>query len=178
MTGRRAQAVLLLAAVLLVTGGVAGVRWWTTPDAFGGTGAFESAPLPVDRASITTTVGGPSSAFDGEVVHVDRLEPVFGTGTAAAAATFGLCVPREGAMFIGAVRSTRTECREVLPVEPDQRVVLSPRPDEPYLVVTIEPTRPGRTTLEHVDVTYRRGAAHLWQRGTQRVRVATTVVAR
>ena len=47
-----------------------------------------------------------------------------------------------------------------------------------YLVLTVTPTRPGRVTVDRVDVSYALGADHLWRRGTEPVGMDITITAR
>lgn len=174
---RGALAVAVVAAVIV--GGVVGWRWWSSPGAFAATGvAGEVGARPLEGAAFTLAVGQPSRQYDGEVVHVDRVEVVLAGGSVPVTTEVGLCVPLPGADPFYVLDDVSASCEEVRPLEVGQRLVLAPGATEPYLVVEVRPAEPGRVAVTGVDVTYRRGADHLWQRGTQRLDVDLVATAR
>ena len=164
-------------AIVVVAG--LGARWWTHPTIFGGLGdSYVSLPLPVADAALSTTVIFPQVDGEPETVTIERLHGVFSKNTANATATFSICHLREGEDPIGAVHDPETYCQDIVPVEAGASFHHGVAPDSDYLFVTIAPTTAGVAHLVRVDVRYKRGAGHLYQQGTESIRVDRKVTTR
>jgi hypothetical protein len=188
VTGRQSASVLrspkVRVAVALAVPAIAviaglGVHWWTHPAIFGGLGdSYVSPPLPVAEAALSTTVIFPRVDGEPETVTIERLDAVFSKNTANATATFSVCHLGEGEDPIGAVHDPETHCRDIRPFDAGTSFHHGVAPDSDYLFVTITPTTAGVAHLARVDVQYERGASHLYQQGTESVRVDRKVTTR
>ena len=164
--------------MVLVVVAALGVRWWTHPTVFGGLGdGYRADPRPVERAAMSTTVIFPKVGGDPETVTIDDLRAVFTANTADAAATFGVCHMSAGEDPIGAVHDPADTCADSEAFEKGMTLRHGVAPDSDYLFVTITPTRAGVAHLVRVEVTYHRDATHLWQRGTESIRVDRQITA-
>ncbi len=169
------MAVAVVAVLALL---VLGVRWWTHPAIFGDLGdGFASRPLPVSEAALSSTVIFPEVDGDLETVTLDSVRALFSKNTAEARATFSICHLREGESPILAVHDPETYCQDIEPFEAGASFRHGVAPDSDYLFVTIAPTTAGVAHLAQVEVQYARGASHLYQRGTEEIRVDRKVTA-
>lgn len=168
-----------MAGVVLVVAGVVAWRWWTQPTVFTGLGdSYKSDPLPLEDAALSTTVIFPKVNGANEQVTIEGLTATFSDNTAKADASFWLCHMASGEDPIGAVHDPGSVCSDIEAFEPPMRFNHGIAPDSDYLFVTITPTRRGIAHLESVDVDYRRSRDHLYQHGTQTIRVNRSVTAR
>ena len=166
-------------AVVVVAALGFGLHWWTHPTAFESLGdSYSSDPLPVSDAALSTTVVFPRVDEEPETVTIHGLHAVFATNTANATATFSICHMAPGEEPIGAVHAPDTVCHDIEPAKPGSSLHLGVAPDSDYLFVTAAPTTPGVAHLTRVELDYSRGTAHLYQRGTQSIRVDRTITAR
>lgn len=171
--------VLSVAAALVVVGVVAASRWWTHPSLFEDHGAsFGARPVSVARAALTVAVTFPSDEGGPRVVDFRGARARLGTDTARSQTTFAICSPHGTGDIIGAVRGDLDEwCRDVRPLAGDRMTLTSGRGSD-YVVLTIRPTRPGRTRIEGVDLDYSLGRDGWYRRGRDTVAVDFTVRAR
>lgn len=166
-------AVAVLAVIVVV--GFA-VRWWTHPTVFGGLGdSYISQPRPLATAALSTTVIFPKVEGEPEIVTIDSAEAVFSKNTAKATATFSICHLGPEEDPIGAVHDPDEFCRDIVPLEAGAQFRHGVAPDSDYLFVTIEPSSVGVARLARVEIQYKRGARHLYQRGTESIRVARKI---
>lgn len=176
---RRNMILASVLAVVLVVAVVMAWRWWTHPTAFSGLGdSYRSAPLRLDEAALSTTVIFPKVSGSDETITIDGLDAVFANNSAEADATFWLCHMAPGEDPIGAVHDPGSSCNEIEAFKPAMRFQHGVAPDSDYLFVTITPTRRGVAHLATVDIDYRRTGDHLWQRGTQTIKVDRRITVR
>ncbi|MBZ5734452.1 hypothetical protein K8Z61_08075 [Nocardioides sp. TRM66260-LWL] len=165
--GARRRLVGAALAVLLAVAGWGGWVWShprLLPD-LAGTVAL-SAPT-ASGGSLATTMVYPTG--DRETLVLESLRPVLDEPEApGVGVAFAIChrLPDEDPP--GAARDAAEHCRDLEPVHLPMRFVRGP---DDLLVLTLTASRPGQVHVTGVDVGYRRSAAHLWQRGVQRVRV-------
>ncbi len=167
-----------VAVLAVLVGAVSFLRWWTHPTVFGGLGdSFAtSGPRPVADAALSTTVVFPRVDGEPETVTIDRAEAVFAANTAEATVSFSICHLGADEDPIGSVDRPEKYCADVVPLEPGARFRHGV-PDSDYLFATIAPTRAGVAHLAEIELTYQRGAGHLYQRGTETIRVDRKVTA-
>lgn len=171
-------AVVVVVVAALVTGVVLGVRWWTHPDLFGDLGARSVAvSRPIDRATLHVAVTFPSVEERDEVQLSFRdVEAHFSSNSARTEAKFWLC---SGESSIGVVRGRlEKHCPDARRIERGTRMTYSSAPDSDHVVVTLRPTRPGRSRLHQVDLDYSMGAGGFYRRGTESIDLDVTVRAR
>lgn len=168
------------AAVLAIAvAGGFGAWWWTHPTAFRDLGdSFALQPRPVDEAVLSTTVIFPKVDGEPETVTIDSLGPVFSKNTARATAAFSICHLSPGEDPIGAAHDPAEFCQDLEPFEAGASFRHGVEPDSDYLLVTLVPATAGVARLARVEIGYRLGADHLYQRGTQSIRVDRKVTAR
>lgn len=155
---------------LLVMAGL-GVRWWTHPTAFGNLGdSVIGMARPVEEAALSTTVIFPQVEGRPETIRITGLRAVFRRNTARATATFSICHMTAGEDPIGSVQHPEDSCADIEPVDDEASFLHGVHPASDYLFVTITPTVRGVAHLARVEVTYERGARHLFQRGTESIR--------
>lgn len=168
-----------IAGVLVLVLAGLGLRWWTHPTLFGGLGdTFFAKPRPVAEASLSSTVIFPNVHDAEETITFKNFKAVFSNNTAEAKATFSICHLSAGEMPIGAVHDPEEYCRDIVPAGAGAAFHYDRYPDGDYLFVTITPTRAGAARLARVEVTYARGRQHLYQRGTESIRVDRKVTAK
>lgn len=168
-------------AVALLAGLVTGIRWWTQPEALRLTGGgFRAAPVPLERSALHVAVSSPRTGGGTETVSLRAASAQVSHDSAESRISFTICRPRSRGDVIGAVRGDLDRwCRATEPLgETDVAMTVGPRPTGDYLVVTVAPTRPGRTRITSVEVNYARGWRGLLQRGSDRVALDLTVRAR
>ncbi len=141
-----------MVAALLVAAVFVGWHRWTHPSIFTGLGdTYASPPLPVGKASISTTVILPKVDGEGEEVTIEGLSADFSSNSAERRCRSG--VPHDAAADpIGAVRDPRPFCEDIEAFEPPMSFDYGVAPRSDYLFVTITPTRPGEAHLASVTV--------------------------
>lgn len=171
---------VLAATVAVAALLVLGVRWWTHPTLFDSLGdSVTLKPRPVARAAVSTTVVFPRTEGESiEKVTLNDLDAVFRTNTAKAQVSYAICRMSAGEDPVLAVGNAGRFCSNLEPFESGARLNLGVDPDSDYLLATVTPTRPGVAHLTQVRLTYALDRSHLWQRGTQTVRVDRKVTAR
>ena len=174
-TGHRRRTLLLAAALVVVlAAAVVGYRWWTSPTVFEGSGSsFRGDPVPLRRAALSTTVVYPDE--DRGTLTLRGAEPHLPVDTARSDVSFVVCdVGPSG--VLGAGRGPLAPyCSEPQTFGNGDEAMLT---RDQIVLMTITPTRPGRTTVQAVTFDYVTGRDHLWRRGEQRVRVGLTTQAR
>ena len=128
-------------------------------------------------AALSTTVIFPRVDGEPESVTIDRLQAVFYKNTANATATFSICHLGAGEDPIGAVHDPESFCQNIVPVQAGASFHYGAAPDSDYLFVTITATTAGVAHLARVEIRYERGASHLYQQGTESIRVDRKVTA-
>ena len=171
---RHGRLLVVVLAVLALTVGVWGLRWWTHPDVFGagvGVGSFSAAPQPVATSRLTFGVLLPPG--DGSRTTVTfRGTPVmnFATNTARATATFSVChrPPEPQGTFIGISKGLGNhECTRLDPIVAGT-TLRYPSPAE-YVIATITPTRPGKVLATGADFDYSLDRSGWYRRGNDHV---------
>lgn len=166
-------------AVVLVAGGVWAGHWWTHPTAFrteGYGGSFVMDPRPLqDFPGLLTT--GPL-ATDSETVTLGDVRHAWRSNETGSRLEVYVCTsPQDGGWF-GPWSRTDSRydrlCSDLRPAVPGTTMRLGPEGGD-QLVYRVSPRREGRSELDWIEVTYRRGAAHLFQRGTQRIEERSTI---
>lgn len=169
---------ITVSVLVVVMATVIGVRWWTHPTLFGDLGdSFASDPLPAAEASLSAAVTFPQVDGEPETVTIDGATAVFSQNTAEATATFSICHLGAGEDPILVAHDPARYCQDIQPLEAGATFHHGHAPDSDYLLITITPTTDGVAHLARIDVAYRRGASHLYQRGTESIRVDRKVTA-
>lgn len=182
-TGRGPGAVLavvLVVTALVVIGVLAG-RWWTSPTVFRDRGdSFTADPVPLSEAALSMAVTFPSRDDQNRVVTFRDARAHFAVNSAAARATFSICTPGRRDDLIGVVKAGDLPefCSRVRPLVPGARMAQTSDAHGDYVVMTLRPRRPGRLTVDRVDLDYALGWERLHQQGTQPVGLAVTLTAR
>lgn len=161
--------------------GVLAGRWWTSPSVFRDRGdSFTADPVPLSEAALSTAVTFPSRDDEDRVVTFSDARAHFTVNSAAARATFAICTPARADDLIGFVKADDLPefCSRVRPLVPGTRMTQTSDRHGDYVVMTLHPRRPGRLTVDRVDLDYALGWERLRQRGTQAVRLAVTLTAR
>ncbi len=168
-----------VAVPVLLVAGVLGWRWWAHPTVFGDPGdGFRAAPLPVADAALSAAVTFPRVSGEPETVTLDGIHAVLSTNTARATTTFSICHLAPGESPINAVHDPGGWCHDIEPVRAGTSLRQGVGDDSDYLFVTITPRTAGVAHLARVEISYARGAGHLFQRGTESVRVDRALTAR
>jgi hypothetical protein len=176
---RHTYVAVALAGMVLLLAAAFAWRWWTHAAVFGGLGdSGSSDPLPVADAALSTTVVFPKVEGSPEAITITDLDATFSANTAGADAAFWVCHMGATEDAIGAVHDPGSTCRDTEPFTQGMRFDYGVAPHSDYLFVTITPTRPGVAHVESVDIEYRRGSDHLYQHGTQSIRVDRKITAR
>lgn len=174
---RKTRRVLLAraGAVLALVALPAAGWWWTHPRVF--TDDFLNVgqdPRPL--ADATGYLGLPGLERDkrDETVTITGYDVGFARNDAAATARLLVCVPRasygDSAFGGGGRAALDRACRTLRPLKDGTRLRLEEAwPPPQYLVLEVEPTRPGRVTVDELEISYRRSGEHLFQQGTQRI---------
>lgn len=149
-------------AVLGLVVSLAMIGWlWRHP------GVFEPSPelawgyghQPVDRV-LYFGLSAPANTRDGEQVTVHQLAPRVTTNTSGATFSFFACTLAPTATGpVAAVRDVNVPCAEVRRLDPGATFETGP---DRQLVMSVQPTRPGRVELSGVSLDYGQG----WQRGS------------
>lgn len=150
-------------AVIGLVASLGMVGWlWRHPD------VFEPAPAlawAYDAQPVGTVlyfgVTMPAATRDGREITVDRFEPQVTANTSAARITFFACTldAAGGQGPVAAVRDVNVPCTEVRRLDPGATFETGP---DQQVVMSVQPTRPGRVELSGVDLRYAEG----WQRGS------------
>jgi hypothetical protein len=168
----RRRTLLALLGLVLLAGLLAGVRWWTHPtyfDDFNGSAVL--TPRPVDSATTSMAVTFPATGEEstddltllGAEVHLAR-------NSAAATATFRVCHLQGDEDPVGVAHDLDGFCEDSEPLRHGMAFRRGPAGGEgDYVLLTLEPTRPGEVLVDRVDLEYALGADHLWRRGTERI---------
>ena len=174
------KAAVTMGVLAVVVALALGVRWWTRPSIFGDLGdSFASSePLPVAAAALSTTAIFPKVDGEPETVTIDGAQAVFSNNTAKAKVTFSICHLGVDEDPIGAVHDPANYCQDIVPLEAGASFRYGVAPDSDYLFVTIAPTTRGVAHLAQVEVEYTRKRDHLYQRGTESIRVDRKVTAK
>lgn len=179
----RLQAALLAAAALTAASLITAGLWWASdPDVFEDYGAgWRGAPVSVQNAEFQLAVTGP--AQPGKVhplTFTSTPQPNLARATADAQVTITLCRPEPGSDKIGmiAAEDLDTYCRDHETVKNGTTMTLTSQPDTDYLVATVKLTKPGRATLDRLDVDYTLDRAGLYRRGSDSIALDLTVQAR
>lgn len=171
-------AVVVVVATALVVGVVLGIRWWTHPDLFADDGSSSRvASKPVERATLHVGVTSPSTKERDEVELTFRDATAhFLENSAQAEATFWVC---SGDNVVGTAGGRlEKHCDDPRRIERGTKMTYSSEPGSDYVVLTLEPTRPGGVRLDRVELDYFLGADQLYRRGTDSVDLDITVQAR
>ena len=138
------------------------IGWtWRHPD------VFEPAPAlawgytdqPVDRV-LYVGVNLPGNTRDGHEVTVDALTPLVGEDTSETTFSFFACtLAPTGPGPVSAVRDVNVPCSEVRRLDPGSTFETGP---DQQLVMSLQPTRPGRVEVSGVRLDYSQG----WQQGS------------
>lgn len=177
--------VALLATVVL--GVAAGAWWWMHPSAFkSGAGAgMKFNPVPIGDTPIYVGFAQDGSSRDSETVTLRSAHIRLRDNTAGATATVAVCTRRpvaKGTLALGSgiaatMPDLRKYCTSLRPVRPGVKMQLDDGGRQ-YLIATISASRPGHAVFATADLTYSRDAHHLYQRGTQHIKVDTITTVR
>lgn len=177
----RGRHTALLGLLVLAGLSVWAAWWWThaavLDERVGGAG-FDMAPQPVEKATLHAEVASPRPRGDAdETLTFRSVELRFAENTADARAQLSVCVPRDPAEVVGVITGSLTKfCREVRLIEPGTTMRWRDgHPLSEYMVLTIEPSRPGKARIDQIKIDYSRDRAHLWQRGTALASVDITM---
>ncbi|WKN46745.1 hypothetical protein [Nocardioides sp. Arc9.136] len=140
-------------------------RWWTKPSTFTAVGnGFSTKQAASNPHPVTFDMVQRPIHEDPETITVNGVRPRVVTNTADALITFAVC-QRSGEPFIAADGTADRSCDSLADVA-GRKVRLAPAATT-TIAMTVTPRRAGRVVIRGMDVTYVRGADHLWQRGTQ-----------
>jgi uncharacterized protein (DUF58 family) len=148
-------------AIVGLVASLAVVGWtWRHPGVFepGPSLAWGYADQPVDRV-LYFGVDLPANARDGQTLTVQALTPQVAENSSEASVTFFACTLVSAGRPVGAVRDVNVPCAEVRRLDPGSSFETGPGQQ---LVMSVQPTRPGRVELSGVRFDYGQG----WQRGS------------
>ena len=161
-------ALIVLIAVLVFVG-FRVHDWWTHPTLFGGTyGHGDSSSVATDPETIwSLPLSKPHGGHADTVTFRGTPEHRWRVNTAAATLTVEICHIEAGIYGPGQIDFNNGPperyCSTLKPVR-DGTTFRYPSPHE-YLLAVVQPTNPGRATLETITYNYKDGT-HLWsQRG-------------
>ena len=172
----RRELVVRTGAVLALVAVLAGGWWWTHPQVF--TDDFVTAgqaPRPLADATSYQGLPGLQSGQRDETITITGYEVHYARNGADATARLLVCVPRasygDAAFgFGGDSDEVKRACQTLRPVEDGTRFeVRQGWPPPQYLVLEVEPTKPGQVTVDEIEISYRRSGEHLFQQGTQHI---------
>jgi hypothetical protein len=178
-TSVRPTMMLVIALVVgaLIPTGVALGRWWTHPDLFHDAGyGFVAAPMPLADSALSIPVE--LDAEEGTVITFRGARAQFAANSAGARATFAICSPRPERGLFGVARDPKPFCKDLHPLTPGTRITATPLQHGEYVVMTVQPTRPGKARVDRIDLDYALGRQHLYRRGTDTLAVNLTARAR
>ena len=152
---------------LLVLGlGLAYSLWWTKPSTFtavgNGLSMRQTAP---DLHPVTFDMVQRSIDEAPETITLHEVRARIVANSADARITFAVC-QRSGEPFMAVAGGTAGRSCETVTDVAGRQVRLTPAATS-TITLTVTPQRTGRVVIRGMDVTYARGADHLWQRGTQ-----------
>jgi hypothetical protein len=139
--------------------------WWTKPTTFTSVGnEFRLKQTTETIHPVTIDMVQRSVHEDPETITLNGVRARIATNTADALITYAVC-QRSGEPFMAADGAAARSC-EIVDDVAGRQVSLTPAATT-TITMTVTPRRAGRVVIRGMDVTYARGADHLWQRGTQ-----------
>lgn len=163
----------LLALALVVGLGLA-ARWGRHPQVFAGSGNLSGSFDVRGRPYLASFgVAFPQARRADEQVTLRGWRPVLAEGSAPAELTLVRCRYRD--MPIGAdTAPLGRSCTSIDPVRDGLRYRVGGGSRD-TLVLSVRSRGSGTVRVRGVDLDYARGAAHLWQRGTERLSISMDV---
>lgn len=162
-------------AALALVGLVAAAWWWTHPRVFAdGFWNVGQSPRPLAEATGYQGLPGLEAGRRDETVTITGYDVHYARNDAGARSRLLVCVPRASygdSAFGGGDRANLDEaCSTLRPVADGTRLRLKKTwPPPAYLVLEVTPTKPGKVSVDEIELSYRRTGDHLFQQGTQRI---------
>ena len=152
----------LAGAVALIALAIGLSVWWThpsLPEEQGGN-SFSAGPRPVVAAHLTVPVTWSPIAGRPEVVDVSGARAHFMDNSAAATVTFWICQNHDGGLI--SAHDLHGACRHLRPLTKNSNVIWAPGVRGEFVVMTLQPRRPGHVRVDRVDLDfgYRYGPLH------------------